>query len=61
MDFDTLIRKTPKTQTEVLLCQAIAALSTQPQFETMTPWEVFDHIKATSQHWESNDDAIVPR
>lgn len=51
MDFDGLLRKTVKTQAEAMLCQAIAALSTQPQFERMTPWEVFEHVRKTSQHW----------
>ena len=53
MEFQQLLEKRPKTQAEAMLCQAIAALSTQPQFEKMTPWEVFEHVKETSQHWDT--------
>lgn len=49
MTFDELMSKHPKTEAESLLIQAIAALSTQPQFSSMTPWEVFEHIQRTSQ------------
>lgn len=51
MDFNELMAKNPKTQSDAMLCQAIAALSTQPQFEKMTPWEVFEHVQNTCQHW----------
>lgn len=52
MTFQELLDKSPKSKTEAMLCQAIAALSTQPQFSSMDPWHVYDHIKKTSQHWD---------
>ena len=53
MTFQELLDKKPKTQVESMLCQAIAALSTQPQFSKNTPWEVFEHIERTCQHWDA--------
>lgn len=53
LTFQQLLDKKSKTQVESMLCQSIAALSTQPQFTSMTPWEVFDHIKKTSQQWSN--------
>ena len=55
MTFQELLKKTPKTKTEAVLCQAIAALSTQPQFSHLTPWEVYDHVKSTAQHWDAQE------
>ncbi len=55
MTFDELMQKNPKTQTDAMLCQAIAALSTQPQFGEMTPWDVFEHVKNTCQQWTDTE------
>ena len=52
MTFQELLNKRPKTQAEAMLCQAIAALSTQSQFSKNTTWEIFEHIEKTCQHWE---------
>ena len=52
MTFQELLYKRPKSKVEAMLCQAIAALSTQPQFAEMTPWEVYEHVEKTSQHWD---------
>ena len=52
MTFDELLRKLPKSKCESMLCQAIAALSTEKDYEHMTPWEVFEHIQQTAQHWD---------
>ena len=51
MTFVELIEKKTKTQAETMLCQAIASLSTQAQFEKNTPGEIFNFIEKTSQHW----------
>lgn len=55
MTFEELLNKRPKTQAESMLCQAIAALSTQPQFSNMSPNQVFDHVQGTCQHWDEPD------
>lgn len=34
----------PTNQEKQLLIQAVAILSTQPAFEKMTPWEVYDKV-----------------
>ncbi len=39
----------PTNQERQLLIQAIAILSTQPAFEKMTPWQVYDKIVAALQ------------
>lgn len=49
LTFDELMDKSSKTEAESVLIQAIAALSTQSQFSSMTPWEVFEHIKKNAQ------------
>lgn len=49
LTFDKLLEKSSKTEIESMLIQAIAALSTQPQFSSMTPWEIFEHIQNTAQ------------
>lgn len=54
-NLETLMSRNPKTQADAMLCQAIAALSTQEQFAKMSPWDVFEHVKNTCQHW--NDDS----
>ena len=56
MAFEVLLKRNPKTQTDAMLCQAIAALSTQEQFAKMSPNQVFDHIKNTCQHWTDDGD-----
>lgn len=56
MNFDELMSKNPKSQVDAMLCQAIAALSTQPQFENWSPWLIFDHIQNTCQHWTESED-----
>lgn len=54
MDFQDLLDKSPKSKVEILLCQAIATLSTQKDFSHMAPWEVFDYVERTSSHWDSD-------
>ncbi len=49
LTFDKLMDKRSKTEVETILIQAIAALSTQTQFESMTPWEVFEHVQKNAQ------------
>ena len=49
LTFDTLMDRPSKTETESVLIQAIAALSTQGQYASMTPWEVFECIQADAQ------------
>ena len=49
LTFDMLMSKPSKTEIESILIQAIAALSTQDQFSSMTPWEIFDHVQRTAQ------------
>ncbi len=49
LTFDELMDKPSKTEVEVILIQAIAALSTQEQFSSMTPWEVFEHVQKDAQ------------
>jgi hypothetical protein len=49
IDLQEILNKPVKTQAESILIQAIATLSTQPQFALMTPWEVFNHIKKIAQ------------
>ena len=41
------------TPQQVLLIQAVAALSTQGRFASMTPWEVYDRIVKTAQEIEA--------
>lgn len=52
--------KPPKRVTweYAFILQAVAALSTQPQFKHMTPWEVFDHIEHTRQCYDGECEAI---
>ena len=52
MNFQELINKAPKTETEILLCQAIIELSVQPAYNSLTLWEVFDLISVHSD-WMS--------
>ena len=49
LTFDELMDKPSKTEVESILIQAIAALSTQSQFSSMTPWDIFEHIQKTAQ------------
>ena len=49
LTFDELMDKPSKSEVETILIQAIAALSTQDQFSSMTPWEIFDHVKKNAQ------------
>ena len=49
LTFDELMDKSSKTEVESMLIQSIAALSTQSQFSSMTPWEIFEHIQNTAQ------------
>ena len=56
MTFTELVQKTPKTQAEAMLCQAIVALSSHPQFENVDFWRIFEHLEKTAQHWKDSYD-----
>lgn len=47
MTFDDLMRKPDKTETEQVLIQCIATISTHEGYTHMTPWEVFE----SQQKW----------
>ena len=49
LTFDELMDTPSKTEVESILLQAIAALSTQEQFSSMTPWEIFEHVQKNAQ------------
>ena len=49
MSFDELMQKPNKTQTERVLIQCVATISTHEGYTHMTPWEVFE----SQQKWAS--------
>jgi len=50
LSFDDVLKKSPKTDIEAILCQAIACLSTQTDFSHLDPWQVFDQVQKMSGH-----------
>lgn len=53
LTFDELMDISSKTEVESILIQAIAALSTQSQFSSMTPWDIFEHVQKNAQEIDS--------
>jgi len=52
MTLHELMEKRPKSQPEVMLVQAIAALSVQQQFWDTAPEDIFRFIAKTCQQWD---------
>lgn len=44
MTFEGLLRKPDQSKTEQTLIQSIAALSSHPNYQKMTPWEIYDEM-----------------
>lgn len=45
MEWDKLLRKRNKTEVEQILVQAIAALSSHPNYQMCTPWEIYELMR----------------
>lgn len=58
-EFDVLLRKENKTELEQILIQCIATLSSHPNFQDKSPWEIYETMKDWAKELNLKGDRYV--